>query len=140
MRGLAIATYTATLRPDGTVERATLTLAGRRRCASNQKHSRHWRRRLNRGRSPAGRADAAADTIAVAREGGLALWCDDSALRQKARQAGVAAFSLLDLITSLRHGKTIDQPSLVAAWPPSTSRTCRSALPPCPGAMIRRVS
>ena len=63
--------------------------------------------------SPVSHVDAAADTIAVAKESGLALWCDDIALRQKARQARVAAFSLLDLITCLQHlGNAIDLPTL----------------------------
>ena len=46
-------------------------------------------------------AGAAADAITVAQDSQLPLWCDDIALRQKARQAGVTAFSLLDLITVL---------------------------------------
>jgi hypothetical protein len=44
----------------------------------------------------------------------LALWCDDMALRQKARQAGVATFSLLDLVTVLqRQGTTFDELALL---------------------------
>jgi hypothetical protein len=113
MRGLAIATYTATLRPDGTVERTTLTRA-EQAGLREQSETLETRAASLESRSPASRVDAAADTIAVAREGGLALWCDDIALRQKARQAGVAAFSLLDLITSMqRHEITLDQPSLL---------------------------
>jgi hypothetical protein len=52
-------------------------------------------------RSPAALQDALADTIAIAREGGLPLWCDDMALRQQARLRGIPAYSILDLITEL---------------------------------------
>jgi hypothetical protein len=52
--------------------------------------------------------------MAIAREAGLALWCDDMALRQKARQAGIQAFCFLDLITCLqRRGATLDQATLL---------------------------
>jgi Domain of unknown function (DUF4365) len=40
-------------------------------------------------------------TIAAARQTSLPLWCDDNALRQRARAAGVAAFSVVDLLTAL---------------------------------------
>ena len=54
---------------------------------------------------------SAADAITVAQDSQLPLWCDDNALRQKARQAGVTAFSLLDLITVLHaRGDTFDLP------------------------------
>jgi hypothetical protein len=52
-------------------------------------------------RSPAALQDAPADTIAIAREGGLPLWCDNMALRQQARLRGIPAFSIVDLITEL---------------------------------------
>jgi hypothetical protein len=52
-------------------------------------------------RVPAAPRDAPADTIAIAGECGLPLWCDDIALRQQARHCGVPAFSLLDLATEL---------------------------------------
>ena len=113
MRGLAIATYTAALRPDGTVERTALTPAEQATLRERSEALETLVASLET-RLPARRVDAAADTIAVARETGLALWCDDIALRQKARQTGAAAFSLLDLITSLqRHGTAIDQPSVL---------------------------
>ena len=113
VRGLSISAYTAALRPDGTVERTTL----------NPDELTTLRRRSQAlevlaaslgARSPARHVDAAADAIEIARENGLALWCDDSALRQKARQAGVEAFSLLDLITAMRrNGKAIGQAPLL---------------------------
>lgn len=113
MRGLAIATYTASLRTDGTIERTTLTRAEQATLREQAETLEALAASLE-VQSPASHLDAAADTIAVAKESGLALWCDDVALRQKARRARVAAFSLLDLITCLRHlGNAIDQPSLL---------------------------
>jgi hypothetical protein len=113
MRGLAIATYTASLRPDGTVDRTALTPV-EQAALREQSEALETLAASLESRSPASRMDAAADTIAVARETRLALWCDDIALRQKARQAGVAAFSFLDLITALqRQGATFDQPALL---------------------------
>ncbi len=45
-------------------------------------------------------------------ENQLPLWCDDIALRHKARQADVTTFSLLDLITVLAaDGTAFDQPA-----------------------------
>ena len=52
---------------------------------------------------PAIRETAAAEAgIAAAAELGLALWCDDNVLRQRARSRGVPSFSVLDLTTVLR--------------------------------------
>ena len=63
-------------------------------------------------RYPSTPADAAAGAIALAKEHELALWCDDISLRQKARMAGIAAFSLLDLVTVLSaNGATFDLPA-----------------------------
>ena len=119
MRGLAVSTYTAALRPDGSIERTTLTAveqaALRERAAAPETIASSLD-----VRSPATRKDAAADAIAAAREGGLPLWCDDIALRQKARASRVPAFSLLDLVTVLaRHGIPFDQPAMFRqAGPP----------------------
>lgn len=110
VRNLSAATYTASLAPDGTIERTTVTtteqalLRTRAETLETITADAHARR-------PAAPAGAAADAIAVARENQLPLWCDDIALRQKARFAGVAAFSLLDLITVLTAGgAAFDQP------------------------------
>jgi Domain of unknown function (DUF4365) len=112
MRGLAISTYTASLRPDGTVERTTLTTVEQATLREQSEALEALAASLET-LSPASRVDAAADTMAVARKSRLTLWCDDIALRQKARQAGVRTFSLLDLITAIeRNGSTIDQPAL----------------------------
>jgi hypothetical protein len=52
---------------------------------------------------PVARTAAAADAgITAAAELGLALWCDDIVLRQRARSRGVPSFSVLDLTTVLR--------------------------------------
>jgi hypothetical protein len=113
VRGLAIATYIATLRPDGKVERTTLNPAEQAALRERAEDLEKLVASLET-RSPTRRVGAAADTIAVAEEGGLPLWCDDIVLRQKARRVRVAAFSLLDLITVLqRHGTTFDQAALL---------------------------
>jgi len=80
MRGLAIATYTAGLRADGTVERTTLSAAEQATLREQSEALEALMASLE-SRSPASRVDAAADTIAVAGENGLILWCDDIALR-----------------------------------------------------------
>jgi hypothetical protein len=110
VRNLSAATYTASLAPDGTIDRTTITatelalLRAHAETLETVAATAHVHR-------PAAPATVTADTIAVARESGLPLWCDDIALRQKARLAGVPAFSLLDLITVLAAGETaLDQP------------------------------
>jgi hypothetical protein len=108
VRNLSAATYTASLAPDGTIDRTTIT-------TTEQALLRTHAATLEaitasaQARRPATAAGAAADAIAVAIENQLPLWCDDIALRQKARIAGVATFSLLDLITVLAaEGTTFD--------------------------------
>ena len=55
------------------------------------------------GPVPATRNTVAAEAgIAAAAELGLALWCDDNVLRQRARGRGVPSFGVLDLTTVLR--------------------------------------
>jgi hypothetical protein len=113
MRGLAIATYTAALNPDGTIERTVLSTAEQAALREQSQALEALAASLE-SRSPASRGDAVADTMAIAREAGLALWCDDMAMRQKARQAGIQAFCFLDLITCLqRRGTALDQASLL---------------------------
>jgi hypothetical protein len=105
VRGLAAATYTASLAPDGTSERATLTTV-EQALLRRQAETLETFAASAQARYPATAGDAAADAITVAKEHQLPLWCDDTALRQKARRAGVAAFSLLDLVTMLADGGT----------------------------------
>jgi hypothetical protein len=111
VRNLSAATYTASLAPDGTIDRTAITtteqalLRTRAETLETITESAHASR-------PATPAGAAADAVAVAVANQLPLWCDDIALRQKARIAGVAAFSLLDLITVLAaDGTAFDQPA-----------------------------
>ncbi len=110
MRNLSAAAYTASLAPNGTIDRNTLS-------AEEKELMVTWAEALEtaassaQARQLATTADAAADAITVAQDSQLPLWCDDSALRQKARQAGVTAFSLLDLITVLHaRGDAFDLP------------------------------
>ena len=110
MRNLSAASYTASLAPDGTIDRRTLS-------AEDKDLMVTWAEALETAASSAQAhqlattAGAAADAIIVAQDTQLPLWCDDNALRQKARQAGVTAFSLLDLITVLNaRGDTFDLP------------------------------
>ena len=113
MRGLAVATYTAVLNPDGTIERTILSTA-EQAALRDQSRALETLAASLEPRSPASHGDAVADTMTIAREGGLALWCDDMAIRQKARQAGIQAFSFLDLVTCLqRRGTALDQASLL---------------------------
>ena len=112
VRGLTSATYTAFLAPDGTIHRTTLTPVEQallRRQAENLEAT----AASAQARYPGTASDAAADTITVASQHQLPLWCDDISLRQKARGDGVPSFSLLDLVTVLAaSGKPFDQPAM----------------------------
>jgi hypothetical protein len=110
-RGTEAATYTASLAADGTIERTVLTVV-------QQALLRGQAETLERAavsadvRYPRAPGDAVASTLALAAEHGLALWCDDARLVQKARGAGIAAFSALDLLTVLStDGTVIDLPA-----------------------------
>jgi hypothetical protein len=100
LRALGVATYTAALRHDDSIEKTTLTPA-QHAALRDQAAALEASASSTEIRTPAAPQDAPADTIAIAREDGLPLWCDDIALRQQARLRGVPAFSLLDLITEL---------------------------------------
>ena len=111
-RGTEAATYTASLAADGTIERTVLT-------AVQQALLRGQAETLERMtvsadvRYPPAPSDAVASTLALAAEHELALWCDDVHVVQKARAAGIAAFSLLDLITVLStDGTAVDLPTM----------------------------
>lgn len=105
VRNLSAATYTASLAPDGTIDRTTITTT-EQALLRTRAEALETITAAAQARRPSAPVAAAADTIAVARENQLSLWCDDIALRQKARIAGVATFSLLDLITVLAAGGT----------------------------------
>ncbi|MCW2599570.1 MAG: hypothetical protein JWM02_1399 [Frankiales bacterium] len=49
----------------------------------------------------AGRINPAEEALLLARESASALWCDDSALRQRARGRGLSSFSTLELLDAL---------------------------------------
>jgi hypothetical protein len=99
MRALGVSSYTAALRHDK-IEKTTLTPA-HHAALRDQAAALQASASSMEIRTPAAPQDAPADTIAIAREGGLPLWCDDMALRQQARLRRVPTFSLLDLITEL---------------------------------------
>jgi hypothetical protein len=102
LRGVAAATYIASLAPDGTIERTTLTAVQQ---ALLRGESEALERLASTAdvRYPATAGDAVASARNLAAERGLALWCDDTCGLQKARGAGIAAFCLFDLLTTL-HG------------------------------------
>jgi hypothetical protein len=111
VRGIAAATYTASLAADGTIERTTLT-AVQQALLRGQAETLEQFTVSADSRYPSTPGDAAANTITLATEHELALWCDDTHLAQKARAAGTPAFSLLDLLTVLStDGITFDLPA-----------------------------
>jgi len=113
MRALGISTYTAALRHDNSIERTTLTPA-QHAALRDQAAALEASASSMMIRVPAAPQDAPADTIAIARECELPLWCDDMALRQQARLRRVPAFSLLDLITELtRQGTPLSSHSML---------------------------
>jgi hypothetical protein len=112
MRGLAVAAYTASLRADGTVERTSLTPGQQARLREQAEALQAATASLQMVRASE-HGDPAGETIMIASERGLALWCDDSVLRQRARGARVRSFSLLDLVTALRHQGTRLNESLI---------------------------
>jgi hypothetical protein len=100
MRALGVSTYTAALRHDDSIEKTTLTPA-QHAALRDQAAALEASASSMEIRVPAAPQDAPADTIAIALDDGLPLWCDDITLRQQARLRGVSAFSLLDLVTEL---------------------------------------
>jgi len=113
IRALSVSTYTAMIRPDDSIEKTTLT-AAQHAALRDQAAALEARASSMEIRVPAAPRDAPADTIAIAREGDLPLWCDDMALRQQARHCGVPAFSILDLVTELaRQGTPLSLPSVL---------------------------
>jgi Domain of unknown function (DUF4365) len=111
VRGIAAATYTASLAADGTIERTTLTTVQQALLRGQAETLEQLTVSVD-ARYPSTPGDAAASTMTLATEHELALWCDDAHLLQKARAAGIAAFSLLDLLTVLSaDGITFDLPA-----------------------------
>ena len=113
MRGLAVATYTASLRADGTIERTTLSPGQQARLREQAEALKSALASLHMAHAGE-RGDPARETVAIATEKGVPLWCDDSVLRQRARGARVPSFSLLDLITVLRQqGTSLNEPVVI---------------------------
>lgn len=113
MRGLAVATYTASLRADGTVERTTLTPGQQARLREQAEALQAATASLHMVHASE-RGDPAGETVTIASEQGVPLWCDDSVLRQRARGARIPSFSLLDLVTVLRHqGTRLNEPVIL---------------------------
>ena len=109
LRALGVSTYTAALRPDNSIEKTSLTPA-QHAALRDQAAALEATASTMEIRTPEAAQNAPADTLAIARESGLPLWCDDMALRQQARHRGVPAFSLLDLMTELtRQGTPLAQ-------------------------------
>jgi hypothetical protein len=113
MRGLAVATYTASLRADGTVERTSLTPGQQARLREQAEALQAVAASLRMVRASE-HGDPARETVTIAEEERVPLWCDDSVLRQRARGARVPSFSLLDLVTVLRQqGARLNEPVVI---------------------------
>jgi hypothetical protein len=113
MRGLAIATYTASLSADGTIQRTTLSPA-QQALLRDQAAALETAAASLKACQTSGRGDPAAAAIALATEQALPLWCDDVAMRQTARGRGILAFGLLDLVSVLvRRGVTLDERAIL---------------------------
>jgi hypothetical protein len=108
MRSLAAAAFTASLGPGGTIERTALAPAQLAHLLEQAEQLETTAGEMAVG-SPSQCRGPAADAISLAAESGQPLWCDDIVLRQRARAAGVAAFSVLDLTSVLRRrGMVLD--------------------------------
>jgi hypothetical protein len=109
IRGLTISTFSARLGADGSIERAELTPV-QRAMLREQAASLETVTSSLVAVAPQQSIDPTTDAIEVALESCVPLWCDDAAARQRARARGVAAFSLLDLISVLvGRGVAIDE-------------------------------
>jgi Domain of unknown function (DUF4365) len=113
MRGVTIATYIAALRPDGSIERTSLTSAQLSALREQADALEAITASLPVRSSAEQMTSAPEETIALAKEAQVPLWCDDMAMRQTARAAGIPAFSLLDLVTTLsEEGNSLDQSAM----------------------------
>jgi hypothetical protein len=113
MRGQGLATYTAALREDGTVERTTLTPLQREQLRERSELLESTASSFTL-RRPQTHANAVDETLDLAIESQLTLWCDDSALRQLARGRGIQTFGTIDLVSVLgRQGIAVDIPNVL---------------------------
>ncbi|RAS57881.1 uncharacterized protein DUF4365 [Lentzea atacamensis] len=100
-RGLAIATFVASLTADGTLERTRLSPAQQAILQEQAAELEHLASALIIEHADAEGLGAAGEAIDLARRHRRPLWCDDAVLRQTARGQGVPTFSLVDLLTVL---------------------------------------
>ena len=100
MRSLAVASYTATLQADGTIERTTLTAAQKAMLREYAEAIEHSASSLTVVPVQP-HATPTQHAIILAKQLQLPLWCDDSAARQAARARQVTTFSTADLVMLL---------------------------------------
>ncbi|MFD4637389.1 DUF4365 domain-containing protein [Lentzea sp. NPDC058436] len=101
VRGLAIATFVASLSADGTVERTKLSPTQRAILQEQAEALEVLASGLIIERADVMGLGAAVEAIALANKLDLPLWCDDAVLRQTARGRGVRTFSTVDLLSVL---------------------------------------
>jgi hypothetical protein len=82
LRGTAAATYTASLAPDGTIERTTLSPV-QQAVLREQAETLEQLTARAQAAYPSTPGDAAASTVTLAAEHGLTLWCDDIHLHRR---------------------------------------------------------
>jgi hypothetical protein len=102
IRSLAAADFTVTAGPGSPPQPAAIDPADLDLLTRQALHLETVAGELARPVPAAWETAAAEAGIAAAAELGLALWCDDNVLRQRARSRGVPSFSVLDLTTVLR--------------------------------------
>lgn len=112
MRGLAIASFVASLQPDGSIERVTLT-TGQQAMLKERAEALEDEIGSCDAVDLGGNSAPSESSIDLAAAENLSLWCDDTALRQRARARGISTFGTLDLISVLAPDDTSIDPSAV---------------------------
>lgn len=100
IRTLAIASYTAALQADGSIEHSTLSPSQQAKLRDEAQALEALASSLS-AVSCAGYAGPAAQAIELAKDHAAPLWCDDSAMRQQARGRTITTFSTADLMEVL---------------------------------------
>jgi hypothetical protein len=103
-RVLDLSAYTASVMEDGTVQRSALSVV-QKQLLRESALALELITSQAESANPSTRVDAPADTLSLASEQGLPLFCDDIALRQQARQRGVRAFSIVDLLDAMQEAE-----------------------------------
>lgn len=101
MRTQVAATVTASLQPDGTIKRTVLTPTQQAMLAEQAEALETKASSFQSHLAIADNHSAYEDTLDLAEQRHVPLWCDDAALRQKARARNISSFCLLDLISAL---------------------------------------